>query len=621
MKAKNEKDIKEVKDLKVKDKNDKNDKYDINKANNQDTITIKNFEKYYILKVIKTSIYNSFYRVKEYNQEEEKENQIDKKYFFYSMATNTFKEYDKSKFLNRINVRNLIYNITENPPVNFEEYKNAQLALIEKNKKETKSNAKKIEKSNPKDAKNKKNDDKEKEEEEPIIINNPNIEEINNFINTIKSLNEQKNFYFPKIESIKISSKNDYLNILTHPNQYSLQELITKNPSGLDLKLIKSIIYQLCKSVKFIKRKGFTYNSLTTNTINLNLKRIAENMTGYEDKMLHLSSNANINTNEIHLHIEIGDISRIKKIKKEIPKEVDLEVEKKKKTEIKKKPVIPKKDNKKDVKGGGKNAKDVKEVVIVPGDNFLVEEMLNDEFYFFDPFKAPEIVINQIFKNYNDDQIKMNDVYSDMWSIGCIMAELIDGNPLFPLANNDYSLLWYINKLKKDSLTNEILKFKEFNINFEEEPYNTVYVNDANNTKVDLNLDIKSRYLGKASKEAIDLLEKFLNPNYKERISIEDVFNHPFLYPFHEDKEIFGNFKKVSQITSVPKTYIESDFKKLNLYDKNKNLLEKIIQTKEVMSEAKNLVEIKMKQNVLKSSKEKKLKKNKNYSKSKEKQN
>ena len=104
MKAKNEKDIKEVKDLKLKginDKNEKNEKSNINNVNNQDTITIENFEKYYILKVIKTNIYNSFYRVKEYVQEEEKENQIDKKKFFYSMATNTFKEYDKSKFLNR----------------------------------------------------------------------------------------------------------------------------------------------------------------------------------------------------------------------------------------------------------------------------------------------------------------------------------------------------------------------------------------------------------------------------------------------------------------------------------------------------------------------------------------
>ena len=116
-------------------------------------------------------------------------------------------------------------------------------------------------------------------------------------------------------------------------------------------------------------------------------------------------------------------------------------------------------------------------------------------------YKAPEI----IFGN------KIYDKTVDIWSFGCLMAELFLLEPLFPGAT-DFEMInlifGFLGFSKEDE---EVLKPK-LKINYRE-------MKDS----------IFESTFDTADKDSIDLMKKMLCANPKKRINIDEVLLHPYL--------------------------------------------------------------------------------------------
>lgn len=126
-------------------------------------------------------------------------------------------------------------------------------------------------------------------------------------------------------------------------------------------------------------------------------------------------------------------------------------------------------------------------------------------------YRAPEIFFGSKYYSFN----------IDIWSIGCIFAQLITKEPLFA-GDNDISILKKIFSLigVPSETTWEGV---------------THLVNFQNFIKGDI-IEIKNKF-SFLSTDAIDLLERMLSLNPNDRISVFDALEHPY---FHSDPPSAG---------------------------------------------------------------------------------
>jgi len=136
-------------------------------------------------------------------------------------------------------------------------------------------------------------------------------------------------------------------------------------------------------------------------------------------------------------------------------------------------------------------------------------------------YRAPELLLGK--KDY--------DKTIDIWSVGCILSELLGRKPLFPGKD-------YVDMLKKivDKIGNPALedqdhiseKAKNFLAGFAKTPHvgwKNVYPN--------------------ASAPALDLLDKLLQFNPKKRLTPEEALAHPYMAELHDpddEPECEGEF-------------------------------------------------------------------------------
>ncbi|KAL8291960.1 hypothetical protein RQP46_001426 [Phenoliferia psychrophenolica] len=126
-------------------------------------------------------------------------------------------------------------------------------------------------------------------------------------------------------------------------------------------------------------------------------------------------------------------------------------------------------------------------------------------------YRAPEIMLT--FKEYT--------FAIDVWSVGCILAEMLSGKPLFPGRDYHHQLTLILDVLGTPSLDDfyaisshrsrdylRALPFKK------RRPLQSLYPN--------------------ANPLAIDLLERCLTFNPKKRITVEEALAHPYLEPYHD---------------------------------------------------------------------------------------
>ena len=104
----------------------------------------------------------------------------------------------------------------------------------------------------------------------------------------------------------------------------------------------------------------------------------------------------------------------------------------------------------------------------------------------------------------------------DYWAIGCIMGELVDGNPLFP-GDNEIDQVDCIQKI--------LGNLPEYLIEMYYE--NPVY-NQNELKMVDEPEGLESRYGEKLSEDAIDFMKGLLELDYNKRLNKDNIFEHKY---------------------------------------------------------------------------------------------
>ncbi|GHJ84446.1 hypothetical protein NliqN6_0848 [Naganishia liquefaciens] len=129
-------------------------------------------------------------------------------------------------------------------------------------------------------------------------------------------------------------------------------------------------------------------------------------------------------------------------------------------------------------------------------------------------YRAPEIMLS--YKRYSTG--------IDVWSIGCILAELLGGKPIFK--GKDYieqlNLILQILGMPDEATLTAIGSEKACAYIrtlpvYEKVPFETLYPD--------------------ADPEALDLLEKLLRFDPAERISVAEALKHPYMAPYHDETD------------------------------------------------------------------------------------
>lgn len=126
-------------------------------------------------------------------------------------------------------------------------------------------------------------------------------------------------------------------------------------------------------------------------------------------------------------------------------------------------------------------------------------------------YRAPEIMLT--WQKY--------DVEVDIWSVGCILAEMLSGKPLFPGTDhiNQFSIITDLLGSPPSDVIETIgnestLKFVRSLAHKEPQP-------------------LAPRFKD-APPECIDLLEKMLMLDPRKRITAAEALQHPYLAPYHD---------------------------------------------------------------------------------------
>ncbi|WVW86614.1 mitogen-activated protein kinase CPK1 [Kwoniella bestiolae CBS 10118] len=129
-------------------------------------------------------------------------------------------------------------------------------------------------------------------------------------------------------------------------------------------------------------------------------------------------------------------------------------------------------------------------------------------------YRAPEVMLS--FQEYTKA--------IDIWSVGCILAEMINGKPLFPGRDYHHQLSLILDVLGTPTMDdfNEITS-----------PRSKDYLRALEFTRrQDFGV-----VCPKASPKALDLLKKCLTFSPRKRITVEEALEHPYLEPYHDPND------------------------------------------------------------------------------------
>lgn len=140
----------------------------------------------------------------------------------------------------------------------------------------------------------------------------------------------------------------------------------------------------------------------------------------------------------------------------------------------------------------------------------------------------------------------------DIWAVGCILAELLNGRPLFPGRDYGHQLDLILDVIGTPTL---------------EEFYGITSRRSRDYIRA---LPIKKRrsftaLFPKASPEALDFLAKTLTFDPKKRLTVDQALEHPYLSAYHDPED-------EPAVSSLDSEYFEFDYLDLNK-DELKELL------------------------------------------------
>lgn len=156
-------------------------------------------------------------------------------------------------------------------------------------------------------------------------------------------------------------------------------------------------------------------------------------------------------------------------------------------------------------------------------------------------YRAPEIMLS--FRSYTKA--------IDVWSVGCIFAELLTGKPFFK--GHDY--------------VNQLYRILNFLGTPTEETLCRIGSQRAQEYVRSLPIMPKQSFakaFPNASPEAVDLLEKMLTFDPHDRITVEEALNHPYLRVWHDPSdepdcptEFDFSFEEVDEIEDMRQLIID----------------------------------------------------------------
>ncbi|QYS93786.1 Mitogen-activated protein kinase sty1 [Trichoderma simmonsii] len=149
-------------------------------------------------------------------------------------------------------------------------------------------------------------------------------------------------------------------------------------------------------------------------------------------------------------------------------------------------------------------------------------------------YRAPEIMLT--WQKY--------DVEVDIWSAGCIFAEMLEGKPLFPGKDhvNQFSIITELLGTPPDDVINTIasentLRFVKSLPKRERQPLRNKFKNADDSGKRTLHPNcypIERCSCLTGIRTAIDLLERMLVFDPKKRVTATQALAHEYLQPYHD---------------------------------------------------------------------------------------
>lgn len=150
-------------------------------------------------------------------------------------------------------------------------------------------------------------------------------------------------------------------------------------------------------------------------------------------------------------------------------------------------------------------------------------------------YRAPEIMLT--FKEYTKA--------IDVWSVGCILAEMLSGKPLFPGKDCMFSTRLFCCMCFEMEMTNGVFFLDHHQLTLILDVLGTPTMEDYYGIKsrrareyirslpFKKKIPLKALF-PKTSELALDLLEKLLAFNPAKRINVEEALRHPYLEPYHD---------------------------------------------------------------------------------------
>lgn len=151
-----------------------------------------------------------------------------------------------------------------------------------------------------------------------------------------------------------------------------------------------------------------------------------------------------------------------------------------------------------------------------------------------------------------------------MWSIACIMGELIDGQPLFP-GENEIDQLYLTQKLL-GPLTGEQKESFLKNPRFLGTKFPEIMKPET----------IERRYIGKLSKKALSFMKSLLKMDPNERLTCTEALKHSY---FDDYVHIHENNKTMNKDMNIAETNLKEK-NHLDIINKTSEKTQNVIRTK-----------------------------------------